>query len=379
MRASTPTIKGASRIEKLFEESDKRYYHAPCPYCGEYQILRWPCVVWESDDPETAHYKCCACESLWNDVERKRAVSCGHWVATREFKGHAGFWLWEAYSPWRDLKDIVADFLEAKRQGPEELKVFVNTALAELWEDIGERVDDSVLIQRREDYGDMAPAEVVCITAGVDIQIDRIEVDRIGWSLNEQSYGLGKVVIAGDPTGSVVWDQLGEVLRTPLNHTVYGEMSILAAGVDTGYLTQEAGKFCLPRFGERVWAVKGIPGFGRPVWERSPKKLKGVNLAFFRVGVDSAKDIIYSRLRIDDSSKPGYCHFNLSYDADHFKQLTSEEVKVKIRNGRKVRVWDLKAGFKRNEALDMFVYAYAALEGLRRIPGFSLARLHKRN
>lgn len=376
--ASTPTIKGASAIEKSFEESDKRYYHVPCPHCGEYQVLRWPSVVWEKDRPETARYQCAHCDDLWNDVERKNAVSKGHWVATREPKGHAGFWLWEAYSPWVDLKDTVADFLKAKRQGPEDLKVFVNTSLAELWEDESERVDDYALIMRRETY-EKAPPEVVCITAGVDVQIDRIEVDRFGWSLNEQSYGLGKSILYGDPTGDAVWRQLGEVLRIPVEHELYGEMPIMATAVDSGYLTQQVGKFCLPNYGRRIWAIKGIPGFGRPIWEKSLNKLKGAELTFFLVGVDGAKETIYSRLRITDPTAPGYCHFNMSYDEDHFKQLTSEEVKTVYKNRRKIRQWGLKEGFKRNEALDLFVYALAAMESLHRIKGFSLKRLHERN
>lgn len=376
VKASTPTLKGVSRIAKEFEESDKRHFHVPCPHCGEYQVLRWKNVKWENDDPDTAMYCCEECGCMWNDVERWNAVGKGHWVATSEFKGHAGFWIWEAYSPWVKLSEMVSSFLKAKRKGPESLKVFVNTSLAECWEDKGERVSDEALMARREDYGDIAPAEVVVVTAGVDIQGDRIEVDRYGWSADEQSWGLGKIVIHGDPTGQEIWQQLDDVLREPVRHALVGEMPIMATGIDSGYLTQQVGLFCRPRWGRRIWALKGIAGAGRPIWEQSPNKLKKLNLKFFRVGADQAKETIYSRLKIDEPDSPGYCHFSMSYDETHFEQLTSEEVVTSYKRGRPMRYWRLKEGKKRNEALDIFVYAMAALEGLR-LMGLSLRRRRK--
>lgn len=375
--ASSPTLKGESRIEKNYEESDKRMFYVPCPHCGQHQVLRWTNLKWDKDNDgrhhsETARYLCDSCGRLWNDVERWSAISKGHWKQSKESKGHAGFWLWEAYSSWVTLEDMVDRWLSALDKGPEYLKVFVNTSLGQVWEDKGERVDENILIKRREEY-EGAPADVIIITAGVDVQNDRIEIDRFGWGFHDQCWGLGKFVLQGDPTGEKIWEELDDILRTPIKHEKFGEMEIMATGVDSGYLTQNVGHFCQPRWGRHIWATKGTSGFGRPIWAKSPNKMKGVDLSFFNVGVDAAKEVIYSRLRIEDKESPGFIHFNQSYDENHFQQLTAEEVKKINKGGRHVRFWKLKEGRKRNEALDMLVYAYAAKEGLL-LSGLQLRR-----
>ena len=326
---------------------------------------------WENSDPKTACYVCENCGVCWNDVERWHAISKGEWRATKPFKGHAGFALWEGYSSWVKLEEIVQDFLDAK-DDPEGLKTFVNTSLGECWEDRGERVDEEKLFARREAY-ERAPANVVCITAGVDVQDDRLEVDRFGWTVTSQSYGLGKVVLFGDPTAPRVWNELDELLSTPMEHELVGEMNISACCVDSGFLTQTVGEFCRDKWNRRIWAIKGMPGEGRPIFKRAPGKLKKTNLEFFLVGTDTVKDVLYSRLRIEDPAAPGYCHFNMSYDQNHFFQLTAEEVKIKYSKGRKIRQYELRPGRKRNEALDIFGYSLAALEGMK-ISGLNLRR-----
>ncbi len=376
VKCSTPTIAGMSKIDQSFRQSDMRYFMVPCPHCGKSQRLEWANVKWDKketteESAKTAAYVCPHCGSLWNDVERWHAISLGHWEATKPFHGHAGFCLWEGYSPWVKLEEIVQNFLEAK-DDPEALKTFINTSLGEVWEDKGERVEDDKLLARRETYTS-APPEVVVITAGVDVQDDRLEVERIGWTANHQSYGLGKKVLLGDPAASRIWEDLDELLQTPIPHDLTGEMMISACCIDSGYLTQQVGKFCQERWNRRIWAIKGMPGEGRPILKRAPGKIKKLNLEFFLVGVDTVKDLIYSRLKIDDPQMAGYCHFNMEYDDNHFKQLTAEEAKTSYIKGRKIRYYALRPGRKRNEALDIFGYALAALEGLK-LSGLNLRR-----
>ena len=376
VKCSTPTIAGMSKIDAAFNLSDMRFFMVPCPHCGKFQRLEWANVKWDKKDTveetaKTAAYACQHCGTLWNDVERWHAISLGHWEATRPFHGHAGFSLWEGYSPWVRLEEIVQNFLEAKGD-PEALKTFINTSLGQVWEDKGERVEDDKLMARREVY-ENAPPEVVVITAGVDVQDDRLEVERIGWTVNNQSYGIGKVVLLGDPTAARIWEELDELLQTPIKHDLVGEMQISACCIDSGYLTQQVGKFCQERWNRRVWAIKGMPGEGRPILKRAPGKIKRLNLEFFLVGVDTVKDVVYSRLKIDDPQAAGYCHFNMSYDDNHFKQLTAEEAKTSYVKGRKIRYYTLRPGRKRNEALDIFGYSLAALEGLK-LSGLNLRR-----
>lgn len=376
VKCSTPTIAGISKIDQSFKQSDMRYFMVPCPHCGQFQKIEWANVKWEKKDSieetaKTAYYACPHCGSCWNDVDRWHAIGHGHWEATRPFHGHAGFYLWEGYSPWVRLEEIVDNFLNAK-DDPEALKTFVNTSLGQVWEDKGERVDDDKLLARREEYTS-APPEVAVITAGVDVQDDRLEIERIGWTATNQSYGLGKVILLGDPAASRIWEELDDLLQTPIPHDLTGEMQISACCIDSGYLTQQVGKFCQERWNRRVWAIKGMPGEGRPILKRAPGKIKKLNLEFFLVGVDTVKDVIYSRLKIEDPKSAGYCHFNMSYDDNHFKQLTAEEAKTSYIKGRKIRYYALRPGRKRNEALDIFGYALAAFEGLK-LHGLNIRR-----
>ena len=115
---STPTNKGASRIEAAFEESDQRRYWVPCPACGAEQLLTWGQVKWDKDEngghrPETARYHCADCDAAWKDETRWAAISKGRWIADAPFNGTAGFHLNEIYSPWVRLEALVASFKKA--------------------------------------------------------------------------------------------------------------------------------------------------------------------------------------------------------------------------------------------------------------------------
>jgi Bacteriophage tail assembly protein len=170
---STPTVKDLSWMEAAYLESDQRVFKVPCKDCGEKQELKWSNVTWNENDYRTAKYSCDHCGSIWDDVDRTRAISKGEWYATKPFNKSAGFRLNGLYSPWLRLEDAVFDFLEAKKM-PETLKTWVNTFLGETWIETGDRMDDNVLYQRREKY--TMPRDVVVITAGVDVQDDRLEV-----------------------------------------------------------------------------------------------------------------------------------------------------------------------------------------------------------
>src|SRR3990167_4939868 len=146
---STPTIRGVSRIEAKYAESDQRRCFVPCPHCESMHVLEWQHVKWTGGDPETAHLVCPGCGATIDEAERARMLQTPEWRASAPFRGIAGFHLWEAYSPWRRLADIVADFLEAKK-APDTLQVFINTSLGETWEEQGEQAEGHVLLARRE-------------------------------------------------------------------------------------------------------------------------------------------------------------------------------------------------------------------------------------
>jgi phage terminase large subunit GpA-like protein len=183
--ASTPTVKGASRIEDWWEVSDKRQWHVPCPRCSEKFAIEWSHVRWMPGLPGTAHLECPLCQGRIEDRERPAMMAAGEWKATAPFSGVRGYRAWEIVAPWRRLSEIVTSFLVAKRN-TETLRVWRNTCVAELWEEPGETVEPGSLILRREDYGGELPEGALVLTAGIDTQDDRLEALVVGWGPGEE-------------------------------------------------------------------------------------------------------------------------------------------------------------------------------------------------
>lgn len=354
---STPTNKDASRIEAAYLESDQRKYLVPCPDCNEQQELLWAQVQWDKDSPKTAQYFCAHCGSGWSDAQRRKAVSQGEWVASAPFNGVAGFHANALYSPWVVLADAVEEFLGARRD-PMRLKTFVNTFLAETWEDAGEGVDEMTVAARKEEY-DEIPEDVVLLTAGVDCQDDRIECEIVGWSRGGESWSVAYHVLHGDPSSPVLWRQLDDVLLQSFVHPTGQAMVIRSTCVDSGgHHTRAVYNYAKTRAGHRVFAIKGVGGEGKPIVGRPSKNNIG-KVPLFPIGVDTAKELHYARLRIEDVG-PGYCHFPADRDDEYFRQLTAERQVVRYHKGFPHRTW-IKTR-TRNEALDVRIYAMAALE-----------------
>lgn len=356
LEISTPTIKDASWIEAAHDQGDQRKFYVPCPDCGEYQPLKWSNVTWDEGKPETAHYACNHCGSMWNDGHRIAAIRKGEWRTDEPFTGHVSYHLNELYSCFRKLGDIAQSFIEKKRAG--DLQTFVNVSLAETWEESGEGVDVHILESRAEDWGELWPEEVVIAVAGVDVQDDRVECEIVGIGRDEETWSLEYFVIPGDPSGPQVWADLDAVLFSSY-HTEDGrELSVRATCVDTGGShTQSVYRYIKTRESRRVFGIKGVGGEGRPLVGRPSKNNIG-KVHLFPVGADTAKELVYSRLKITEPG-PGYCHFPKSRDPEYFEQLTAEQLVTRYIRGHAKRQWVKKR--RRNEALDVRCYAMAAL------------------
>ncbi len=220
---------------------------------------------------------------------------------------------------------MAVEFTRAAKD-PKLLKVFVNTVLDESWDDQGKRLDNTAIKQRREDWGDLAPMNVGVITASADVQDDRLEIEIVGWGRGEQSWSIAYHVLYGDPSTPQLWAELDELLGTPIEHEMLGEMRVHAACVDSGgHFTHTVLLFCRERSNRRIWAIRGVGGEGRPVWVRKPGINKKIRAPYYNIGVDSAKEVVYARLTIEEPG-PGYCHFPRDRDDHYFTQLTAEEV-----------------------------------------------------
>lgn len=359
---STPTLKGASRIEASYEESDQRRFFVPCPHCEHEQHLRWKQVKWPAGEPEKAAYFCEPCGCEWSEAQRLQAIAVGRWIATRpEVKGHAGFHLNRIASPWRPLAEMAKDF-ELVRKHPERLKTFINTRLAETWEERGERADPDSILGRLEDYGtDIVPNAIGAVTLSIDIQDDRFEAEWIGWGLGDESWSLDYKVYYGDPNSAAFWEVADHCRLRTFKHPAGIEMGVEATCIDSGgHFTQQVYDYVRPRQLAKVYAIKGQGGPGRPIWppKGTVNKAKGVTV--FVLGVDQAKDMHYKRLAIKEPG-PGYCHFpkRIPYDKAHFEGMTAEKKIAKIdKKGFKVFEWHKDR--TRNEPLDVRVYGIAA-------------------
>jgi phage terminase large subunit GpA-like protein len=354
---STPTIKGLSRIETAFEESDKRYYEVPCPECNTYQVLKWSNVVWEENKPETAAYACDECGAVIDESKKQWMLKHGKWVATDTSKDTAGFHISELYSVWSTWANMATNFLEAKKQ-PEMLKTWINTSLGETWEEQGEGVEYETLLNRRLHYDvNSIPDSVLVITAGCDTQKDRLELQLMGWGRDYEAWVLEYRIFWGDPNGLKVWQELDEYIKQRFVTEDGRAIPVSCVCIDSGgHHTNQVYQFTKPRQSRRVFSIKGINQLGKPIANK-PSFVGKNKAVLYPIGTDTAKEAIFSRLSTDVENST--LHFPADVDEEYFKQLTAEKRITKFVRGRKSLVW--KQIRSRNEALDTMVYNFAAI------------------
>lgn len=371
IRTSTPTIAGLSRIEKLYADSSQCHYYVPCPECGHKQVLVFSeksqfknlaggYLVYDKANLSWVYYECGNCRYKIDEKYKNKMLSGGEWRARHpERAEHKGFHINEFYSPWSDWRKIVKGFIESKSRS-EQLKVWINTTLGETFKEYDSReISKSDLEKRREKYTKI-PEGVIFLTAGVDVQQNRVESKIKGWGLKDESWFIARRIFYGSPDDEEMWSQLDDFLNQTWQHedgytASAGRLGgLLAVGVDSSAFTDNVYEYVRRNKKKRYWAIKGLSGFGRPiVYKAYTEKKRGTPLII--AGVDTAKEKIYDRVEIDEAG-PGCMHFNQECDDDYFDQLTAEEIRV-VRNryGYPERKWVLSDS-KRNEALDCEVY-----------------------
>lgn len=384
VRSSTPVDMATSRIYAGWLLGDQRRYYVRCPDCEELQYFRWESVRWEGrkstniedaekdldgeHEPESARYCCASCGTLWDDGQRIAAIRQatevgGGWIAARPFKGHASFHAPEMASTFRRLRDIVRSYLN--KLALDDLQSFVNVSLGWPYES-GEKVDPDSLLARREVYAAQVPAGGVFLTAGVDMQADRLECEVVAWGEGEESWSIEYKVFWGDPLGDEVWQDLEDYLGTSFEHEYGGLLAISATCIDTGGtsgMTAAAYDWLKGKTGRKIFGIKGIAGWGRAIVETPKRKQSGKRarkVDLFLVAVDEAKLVTQRRLAVLKPG-PGHMHFPDDREPEWFKQLTAERLNVRYVKGQPVREW-IKPDRARNEALDCRNYAYAALK-----------------
>ena len=378
---STPTISGASAIEREYEASDQRRYFVPCPHCKHPQWLRFERLRWDKGQPETAAYVCESCGTAIAEHHKTWMLERGEWRAMAQDANPktAGFHLSSLYSPvgWRAWRDIAAAWEAAvnKESGSAAaIKTFKNTELGETWVEEGEAPDWQRLLERREDYRiGSVPSGGLLLTAGADVQKDRIEVSVWAFGRGKESWLIEHRVLMGDTAREEVWKQLAGLLGEHWTHTNGVQMPLARLAVDTGFATQEAYAFVRSCRDARVMAVKGVARgsalIGTPTavdMSQGGRKLRR-SIKVFSVTVGIAKLEFYNNLRksadvaedgVGFVFPAGFVHLP-KVDAEFVQQLCAEQLITRPgRNGFAVREWQKMR--ERNEALDCYVYARAA-------------------
>ena len=359
-----------SRIEQDYLAGDMRQYEVICPKCANPWIFDWAHVKYDPEDASTALIACPECDSRYTDLERIKLVRYaeadgGGWKAKKQTKGHLSFQISALYSPLQRMQDLAQAYIDTGDE-PEKLATFYNTCMGVTWEKTGETAERHELEARCEDYAAPVPKDVRILTAGIDVQTDRLECEVVGWGEDEESWNIAYEIFHGDTSN--LHDQcfklLVSFLRRGFGVEGGGKMFVSSAAIDSGFNTLVIYQFAREQSNQipPIHAVKGIGGWNREVIRGTKPQMtyKGYRPALFSIGVDIVKRIIMQRFNIALPG-PGYCHFPQERaEGEYFDQLTQEVLLYDPRTGK--RKWEKKDGQGAdNEALDCRVYSYAAL------------------
>ena len=383
-----PETPRRSPIEQEYHNSDRRKRWVPCPHCGVFQVFAWfedrcscppgdsPCVLshghvkWDNDDPRTAYYVCpSGCQIT--EEERMAMLPLGEWRAEAEFRGIAGFWISELYSTFSSMSDMAIAYVDAKSDpSGEKMKAFLNTRLAEAYEERDGEIDASDLIELRQEYDpNLIPEDVLTLVAFVDVQKNRLELEIKGYGIGDetdpakfsipQSWGIEYTQIDGDPGGTHVWEELLKILSRTFVTPAGRQLRISATGIDTGYLTSRVYRFIRQNAGRRLFATRGANTPGKPLVSK-PTECGDPPVKVWTIGTETAKDSIFNRLELKEPG-PGFCNFGTHYPEHYFKQLRAEKPVVRYVRGKAHRCYEKIKDWYRNEALDLFVGCDAML------------------
>lgn len=367
LRVSTPTDDTTSKIQKLYLEGSQEEWCLQCKHCGEYQPLKWEDI---RDDEGVVKLECRHCGVLGTEEEwKKENQKYGIWIAKfPEEKKNRSFHLNALASPWATWKEIYEEYLQVK-DDEMRMRTFTNTVLGETFVlHLEEQLDYEALFERREDYGAELHNDTIFLTAGVDVQDNRLEVMIVGWGYGYESYVVQYRDFPGSPGKEDVWIQLDNYLKKTFSFKDKKKqpLPIACCLIDSGgHHTGTVYKYVYGKGKRNIFAIKGLGGNGVNIlngFRKTTKKgVPSINL--LSLGVNALKDLVYTRLTILEG--PGTCHFPKDSlkgcGIDFFKGLTVE-VKVKVRTSKGEKIeWQVLPG-RRNEPLDLMNYATAAIE-----------------
>lgn len=364
-----------SRGWREFLSGTREVWEEPCVHCGTFQVLTFDRLRYLEDaaadavNPESVYYPCVACGEHLTEADRPQMRARARFRQTRADASpvHRSFHV-QGLSAAFALWDELASEFTKKKNDPVTLKTFLNTGLGVVWKDVrAENQKDLLLARARRFDGGAAdtdpefeiPRDAGVLTIGVDVQHDRLEATLWAWGVGQQAWSIIHVVLHGDPTQPAVWQQLDEWRKLKWKHESGAMLSVTAVAVDAGdgNMANHVYRWCAPRLGDQVFAVKGHNSPTAPLTPRVPTKVKPGRL--YMIGVNGLTERWYRRLNmLEGSHGPGYVHLSHRATEEYVKQLLGMERKYDPRSRR--RRWVPRKN-TRVEAADCANYALAAL------------------
>lgn len=387
-QASTPTTR-AGYIFQAFEGSDKRRYHMPCKHCGVYQTFKFDQIKVRKTDRDwelvkmnrLAWYECSSCNGIITDRDKTEMLRRGVWcpdgcrVENGKVTGdipqttHRGYHINSIYSPWLTFSDVMAEFLESVHMGDrDKIMNFTNSWLGEIFEEKNADTKVADIEALKIPYAPRTvPAGVVSITAGADVQIDRVYYSIRGRGYGDESWLIDHGVLKGDENTNEIFKLNDAVLNRSFQTQDGKFLTVRLLAVDAGYRPDEVYEFARHHL-DRVVAVLGarsrmpVP-YTYATIDKFPGTKKAIPGGLQRAMVDT--DYYKDKMQRIRSMNPPRWHIHPEVDRDYVWQVAAEH-RIVERNAKGIPsfVWRTKPGISANHYGDTEVYSEAAMEML---------------
>ncbi len=390
LKVSTPQILGTCRISRSYARSDQRLYHVPCPHCENMAPLTWENFR-RNLDPERLHAACFSCDACGGVIghgDKVAIVARGAWMPQVPGGDHPGFHLWRAYAPQRDWASIAVEYARVMGwtgpisvgSGPDKAteaeteQTFFNDVLGLPYEQASKGPDWEALRDRVENAADadvlprgILPSTGFILTAGVDCQLDRTEVQIVAFCRQYQRRVIDYIVIPHHIDDDEGRQALDALLKSEWRTQTGLRVGLDMMAIDVGTYTEAVWAYAKRHPWGRVILVKGASSQNGPLMarmqfeRRTDGKAKRAQKRAFMLNVSQMKADFYAWLAKDDPDDRGYCHFARGLGDEFFRQVVSEvRVLKRSRSGVVTSSWDLAEPSRRNEGLDTMLYAEAA-------------------
>ena len=349
---STPTVENGNIWTAFKQAHAQKEYYVPCPHCGEYQKLVFKQIKWPDEAKgnkdrirDTAYYECAHCKEAIHDKHKLDMLRNGEWRTENEPDCRVrsvGYHLSSLYSPWIAFGKVAYEFFTSK-DFPDQLMNFINSWLAEPWEDKSSKLKSDVVMGKALPYerGRM-PEEAQLLTCGIDVQLDHFYFSVRAWGAHMTSWLVdwGRVETWAD-------------LETVINRN-YADMNGVVRNVNLAcYNTDDVYTFCA-RHMDVLVPSKGssLPMKSRYSVTILDKQAAGFGLRLYVMDTNQMKNFIASRMTIDAGAH-GSWNVYKGIEREYADQICAEQrVEQKDKKGRVSVVWEKISSHAANHLLD---------------------------